>query len=263
MSGAVVAAPPGYTRTQVGDATIIARDDAVDGVCNAFAGVRTLHCWAATVPGARAYRGRATAWGARLPGTSLDVVVRHSRHGGLLAPITGDRFRWPSRAPWELEASQRLLAAGVPTPTLVAYALYPAELGFCRADVATARLPEGQDFPALWSGADADLRERAMAATAALVRLLSRGGALHEDLNVKNVYLAQTSGGLTAYALDVDRVRFDVSDAAARNLARLTRSMRKAREQFGLALDDATIDGFARLARDAAAPLPASPGSAP
>lgn len=263
MSGAVVAAPPGYTRTQVGDATVVARNDAVDGVCEAFKGVRTLHCWAATLPGARAYQGRATAWGARLPGTTLDVVVRHSRHGGLLAPITGDRFRWPSRAPWELEASLRLLAAGVPTPALVAYALYPAGLGFCRADVATLRLPEGQDFPALWRAADAGTREDALAATAALVRLLARADALHEDLNVKNVYLAQTSGGLTAYALDVDRVRFGVSDASARTVARLTRSMRKAREQFGLALDDATIDGFARVARGETAPAPASPGSAP
>jgi hypothetical protein len=226
---------------EVRDASVIARHDAVYGVQDALEKTRTLHCWAATVPGAKAFQGRATAWGTTLPRGGPAVVVRHARHGGLFAAITGDRFLWPGRAPWELEVSERLRAAGVPTPAVVAYALYPAGPGFCRCDVATARLPEGADFPALWKESNAAQRDAMLTATAALVRALGLVNAHHEDLNAKNIYLAHEGRGLRAYALDVDRVRFlPAGDkrAAALNLARLTHSLKKSRQQFGLVVSD-------------------------
>jgi hypothetical protein len=37
---------------------------------------------AVDVPDATPFQGRATAWGVRLPGASIDVVVRHARRGG-------------------------------------------------------------------------------------------------------------------------------------------------------------------------------------
>lgn len=255
MSAARLVAPPGYTRFMVRDATVVARNDVVDGITEAMRGVRTLHCWAATVPGARAYHGRATAWGTRLPITDMEVVVRHAQHGGALAALTGDRFLMPSRAPWELEVSLRLGAAGVPTPELVAYALYPAGPGLCRVDVVTRRLPDGGDFPAVWATADAAARDGMLAATATLVRALGASGAHHADLNVKNVYLARDGEGWRAYALDVDRVRFlPAGDDRARQLtlARLVRSLEKSRTQYGLAIDDTTIATLTRLAGNAA-----------
>lgn len=244
MSDAGPQAPAGYTRLVVRDTTVIVRHDAVAGVQDALRETRTLHCWAATVPGAKAFQGRATAWGTTLPRGGPAVVVRHARHGGLLAALTGDRFLWPGRAPWELEVSERLRAAGVPTPAVVAYALYPAGPGFCRCDVATARLPEGADFPHAWAEADGDDRESMLTATAALVRALGLVGAHHEDLNAKNVYLAREGRGWRAYALDVDRVRFlrpGDGRAAALNLARLLRSLRKGRERAGLAITDGQL----------------------
>jgi hypothetical protein len=245
------AAPPGYTRFSVRDATVVARQDLADGIRDAMREVRTLHCWASTVPGAKAYHGRATAWGARLPGTALDVVVRHGQHGGLLAPLTGDRFVWPGRAPWELEVSERLRAAGVPTPRIAAYALYPAGPLFCRSDVASERLPAGGDLPALWRDADDTGREALLTATARLVRQLGQAQAHHEDLNAKNVYLSRAGGTWTAYALDVDRVRFLApGDASAteRNVARLTRSLLKGRVQFGLTVTEAQLRSLAAQA---------------
>jgi len=241
VSDAGPQAPPGYTRVVVRDATVIARHDAVAGVQEALKETRTLHCWAATVPGAKAFQGRATAWGTTLPRGGPAVVVRHARHGGLLAALTGDRFLWPGRAPWELEASERLRAAGVPTPAVVAYVLYPAGPGFCRCDVATARLPEGADFPQAWNEARADERDAMLTATAALVRALGLVAAQHEDLNAKNVYLTREGRGWRAFALDVDRVRFlpaGDTRATALNLARLMRSLRKGRERSGLAISD-------------------------
>lgn len=244
MSDAGPSAPPGYARFTVRDATVIARHDAVAGLEDALQETRTLHCWAATVPGAKAFQGRATAWGTTLPRGGPAVVVRHARHGGFFAAITGDRFLWPSRAPWELEASERLRAAGVPTPAVVAYVLYPAGPGFCRCDVATARLPEGGDFPQLWRDAAADAQDAMLTAVAALVRALALVNAQHEDLNAKNIYLAREGRGWQAFALDVDRVRFlptGDTRAAALNLARLTRSLRKSRERFGLEISDEQI----------------------
>lgn len=254
MSGARLVAPPGYTRFALRDAIVVARDDVADGIAEAMRDVRTLHCWAATVPGARAYHGRATVWGTRLPISGMEIVVRHAQHGGALAALTGDLFLTPSRAPWELEVSLRLRAAGVMTPELVAYVLYPAGPGLCRVDVATRRLPDGGDFPAVWTGADASAREGMLAATATLVKALGAAGAHHADLNVKNVYLAGEGPSWRAYALDVDRVRFfPAGDHRARQLtlARLVRSMEKSRTQFGLSIDETTIATLTRLAGSA------------
>jgi 3-deoxy-D-manno-octulosonic acid kinase len=255
VSGARLVAPPGYTRFALRDATVVARDDAVEGVKEALKDVRTLHCWAATVPGARAYHGRATVWGTRLPIAGHEIVVRHAQHGGMLAVFTGDRFVAPGRAPWELEVSLRLRAAGVRTPEVIAYVVYPAGPGLCRIDVATRRLPDGGDFPALWATADEPTRERMLAATAALVQALGAAGAHHEDLNVKNVYLSRGGGDWLAYALDVDRVRFlPPGDDRARQLtlARLVRSMEKSRTQFNLKIADADIAMLTRLVGSAA-----------
>lgn len=251
MSEAGPAAPPGYTRLVVRDATVVARHDAVAGVEDALRETRTLHGWASTVPSAKAFQGRATAWGTTLPRGGPAVVVRHARHGGFFAALTGDRFLWPGRAPWELEASERLRAAGVPTPAVVAYALYPAGPGFCRCDVATARLPEGGDLPLLWAEADAASRDAMLTATAALVRALGLVQAFHEDLNAKNIYLVREGQGWRAYALDVDRVRFLATGderAAELNLARLLRSLRKSRQQFGLSVTDEQLQTLARRA---------------
>ncbi len=241
MSEAIPAAPSGYTRLVVRDATVVARHDAVAGVEDALRETRTLHGWASTVPSAKAFQGRATAWGTTLPRGGPAVVVRHARHGGWLAALTGDRFLWPGRAPWELEVSERLRAAGIPTPEVVAYALYPAGPGFCRCDVATAHLPDGGDLPMLWLNADAASRDAMLTATAALVRALGLVNAHHEDLNAKNVYLVREGQGWRAYALDVDRVRFlSTGDgrATALNLTRVTRSLVKGRQQFGLVVSD-------------------------
>jgi hypothetical protein len=250
-SKGAVAAPPGYTRFESRDATVIARNDAVDGVRAALHDVRTLHCWASTLPGAKAFQGRATAWGARLPRTSLDVVVRHAHHGGLLAALTGDRFVWPGRAPWELEVSERLREAGVPTPALIAYALYPAGPLFCRCDVATKRLPDGADFPEMWTEADASERAALLEATASLLRAMSAVRAHHPDLNAKNIYLARDGNTFRAFVLDVDRIAFlraGDTNAGPRNIARLTRSLRKFRTKHRLPVREDEIAALGRMA---------------
>ncbi|MFI5233892.1 MAG: lipopolysaccharide kinase InaA family protein [Gemmatimonadales bacterium] len=226
-------APPGYESFLVGRAQVVAQAALAGDVRAAMAGA-TLHEWAARQPGAQAMQGRATAWATRFSG-GTEVVVRHSRHGGLLAPITGDLFLAPTRAPRELAAALRLAAAGVPTPKVLAYALYPAMGPFARADVATALL-RGIALPEAWPVTlTVDESWLLVEAIATLLAALRQAGAHHPDLNVRNVLILDRPDAPAAAVLDVDRVVFGApgdSGLAAQNLRRLLRSMAKAHVGF-------------------------------
>lgn len=255
MNTSAVVAPSGYERFSAGDTIVVARVAAAPGLRAAMSSAPSLHAWAASVPGAVPFEGRETAWGVRLPGAAIDVVVRHGRHGGVLASVRGDRFVWPGRAPWELETSLRLQDAGVRTPDVVAYALYAAGPGFCRCDVATRRLPEGAVFPAAWKEATEATRDALMVAVGVLLRDLRAAGAQHADLNAKNLYVAHEGSRWDAWVLDVDRVRFRApndAEVGAQNLARLERSLRKLRDRSALALSDAALAQLADVAESRA-----------
>jgi hypothetical protein len=209
----------------------------------------SLYAYAAKHASRREMRGRAAAYAVPLP-DGTRVVVRHSRHGGMLAPMTGDRFLAPTRAPRELETSLRLVAAGVATPDVIAYAVYPAGGPFRRSDIATREVEHGRDLVAVLGDANArrdfpDVYD----ATARLLRTLARAGARHPDLNAANVLLVRPNdGACRAYVLDVDRVVFGTpSDAtiATANLARLTRSLRKLRSLGRIAISDAELGALA------------------
>ena len=225
---AVPRVPDGYEAFEVGGARVTARHAAAAAVRIVMRNA-TLHEWAAQQPGAEAMAGRATAWATTLPG-GMDVVVRHSRHGGLLAPLTGDLFLRPTRARRELSAALRLTANGVHTADIVAYAVYPVAGLFARADVATSRL-RGRALPEAWAAAADDAARGALVqAVAALLAALSRADAHHPDLNVSNILILDGPDRPVAAVLDVDRVEFrDLERLAVgpRNLRRLLRSIEK------------------------------------
>jgi tRNA A-37 threonylcarbamoyl transferase component Bud32 len=251
-------APPGYTREWLdGDRELVVLRTAIAPVREAMRD-GTLYDFAAHAPGPRAMRGRGTAYAVELPDGGPRVVIRHSRHGGLLAGITGDRFVAPTRAPRELRTVLRLTRLGVPTPELVAYATYPAGGVLRRADIATKEIAGGRDLGALLADtAPGTEREASWRAVARLVARMSDAGVRHPDLNAGNVLLApDDNGDVDAWLLDVDRVWFDrageprVLDA---NLRRLLRSARKWRDHRGAQVDEAELHALARDARDAAA----------
>jgi hypothetical protein len=200
--------------------------------------------------------GRGVNYGVTLPAginpdESTAVVVRRNRHGGLFRSITGELFLPPTRAPLELANSLRLASAGVNTPQVIAYAIYPACLNFVRCDVVTRRLPAGGDLPDVWREADSSAREALLAAVSHLLKHLAEAGAWHADLNLKNIYIAVQGSSITPYVLDVDRVSFpDRSDIANRNFTRLARSARKWRTKWGLDFDENTIDRLAANYRE-------------
>src|SRR5690606_16154026 len=158
---------------------------------------QTLHAWAAHQPARRALHGRGVAWAVALPG-GTNVVVRHSRHGGALAGLTGDRFLAPTRAPHELSVSLWLQSSGVHTPTMIAYATYPAGPLLRRSDVVTAEVPGARDLGSVCMEGGAEL-DAALDSTGILLDSLARAGAHHPDLNVKNVLLADGGAAFTAW----------------------------------------------------------------
>jgi 3-deoxy-D-manno-octulosonic acid kinase len=217
----------------------------------------TLYAYAAHHESARPLSGRGVAFAVPLPNGER-VVVRHNRHGGLLAPLTGDRFVAPTRAPYELAVSLRLTKCGVPTPEIVAYAVYDAGPLLRRSDVASREVRDSVDLAAILTTEDAAKRRAALDATATLISLLSACGARHHDLNVKNVLLARVSSpnnspsAPRAYVLDVDRVEFGRpgdSRVTERNLARFVRSARKWRELYGARVDDGELARLAAAVR--------------
>jgi 3-deoxy-D-manno-octulosonic acid kinase len=81
-------------------------------------------------------------------------------------------------------------------------------------------------------------------------------GVIHPDLNVKNILLARNARGeLDAMMIDVDTIAWDEHRAQRAtmqaNVARLTRSMRKWRRQFGCDITDHDLDKFTRVAMSA------------
>jgi len=229
--------PQGYVAVRAGGAHGIVRAGDAAALASVLA-TGSLYDFAARHPHRRALMGRAAAFA--IPLGSTPVVVRHNRHGGLLAPLTGDRFLAPTRAPYELATSLRLQRAAVRTPEVVAIVRYPAGGPLERADVATREIAGAVDLAAaLVHGAFE--RGALAAATGTLLRTLAVARAHHEDLNIKNVLVRREGDFVVAFALDVDRVVFDRTDPAgihARNLARLERSARKWAGRIGPGVED-------------------------
>ncbi len=237
------ALPAGYVRVTSGRCAAVthveheadARAMLVDG---------TLYEAAARNLAARPLAGRGLAYAIALPVSGTRAVVRHNRHGGLLAPLTRDLFLPPTRAPYELATARRLAHAGVATPDVLMYGITPAFGLWRRADVVTREVEGGRDLSHyMLPGEREGARREAWRATRVLVHALNAAGARHHDLNVKNILLAPASSpaGLEAWVLDVDRVTFNESHAGrvrAGNAARLLRSARKWRDQHGAVLDE-------------------------
>ena len=246
-SRAAASPPPGYAETRVGGAAAVALTSLVPVIAEILA-LGTLYDYAATHRDRRARAGRAPVFIVPLRGRERPVVVRHSWHGGVLAPITGDRFIAPTRAPYELAISLRLIALGVATPRIVAYAVYPAGPLMRRSDVVTDEIPDSADLAAVLSGASTVVtRDAAVRATEDLLAAIAQAGVRHPDLNLKNILIAGTGGGAAmAFLLDVDRVAIDPARAraAAANAARLTRSALKWRARHGAPITDAEIASF-------------------
>ena len=233
---------PGYERLTSPRARGIALENC-RGVLESILANETVYDFAARQPYARKFAGRATVYAIELPGGCGPAVVRRSMRGGLLAGLNTDLFLPPTRAVRELITSLRLRSAGVATPEVIAFAIYHVGAIFRRSDVITREI-DGKDLGSILAAdSSAESRSESLEAAAVLVASLSRAGAHHPDLNLRNILVA---GGV-AYILDVDRIRFHVPGdpiVLRANIERLERSLRKRRELDGLTIEDLEIAGL-------------------
>jgi hypothetical protein len=160
--------------------------------------------------------------------------------GGWLSSLNTDLFLPPTRALRELVASIRLRSAGVATPEVIAFAVYPVGAIFRRSDVLTREI-QGEDLGSILATVPSEERRQvALETTAALVASLSIAGAHHSDLNLRNILVS----GDVAHILDLDRIRFHVPGdpiVLSANIARLKRSLRKRRDVDKLPIDESEI----------------------
>jgi hypothetical protein len=253
-------APPGYERLRRPGVDAIARATIAGAVGEALS-AGSLYDYAAHHPEARPLRGRGVAYAVPLPDGATRVVVRRSRHGGWLAPLTGEIFLSPTRAPHELEVSLRLARDGVPTPEVVAYSTYEVAPLLRRADVATREVSGAADMVQTLQreSGPAAVRDIVRAVARLLARMAS-AGVRHPDLNVRNVLISRDeNGNREAWLLDVDRVWFDTPRhprVMEANFSRFARSVRKLREREGLPVGDGEMALLAALAREEEEALP-------
>jgi tRNA A-37 threonylcarbamoyl transferase component Bud32 len=242
--------PPGFVRFRVNRSEVTCVVSVADALRDVL-GADTLYEFAARQPDARPLTGRGVVYALSLPHANERVVVRRNRHGGLLGQIRGDLFLPPTRAPRELNISERLRQHGVPTPQMLGYVLYDAPAGLLRADVMTREVANAIDLSTPLQSPDAAERVRALSGTAQLVTALSNMGARHRDLNVKNVLLGIEDLTLRVMVLDVDRVTFPTGsvDVLEQNLARLLRSARKWQQHHGARVTEPELAEFAALVR--------------
>jgi hypothetical protein len=156
----------------------------------------------------------------------------------------GERYarRGEARPLIELRASVEARARGVPTPAVVAGALYPAGL-FYRADIATELIPEGHSLAdRLWGpGPPAGGAADALARAGRLTRALEDAGVLHADLNARNVLVGAGADLPAAHVVDLDRCRVLPLGAHPRRgpmRRRLERSLRKLGGRHGQPLTE-------------------------
>lgn len=242
--------PPieGFTLVDHPGAQVLARREVVPWVRYLLEGGETLHGAAGRHRDGFQLPGRAPVWvipgeaptGAPTPGPAREIrwAVRHFTRGGRILPrVLGDRFLrlGEPRPVYEARVSQGLRARGIPTPRVVAAAVYRAGR-FYRADLVTVFVPDSENlaetlFDVRRKGAGgASERLDALKAAGTLLRAMAREGLQHGDLNAGNIVLQWTGASPSAHILDLDRARLLPQGTEARVLPmfrRLTRSIRK------------------------------------
>jgi 3-deoxy-D-manno-octulosonic acid kinase len=176
-------------------------------------------------------------------------VVRPYRRGGAVAgPLLGDRHLrlGVPRPVAEARASGEVALRGIPTPRVLAGALYPRG-PFYRADIVTEYIPASRALgDALFAGEDD--RSTLLEEAGLLVGRLARAGVEHADLNARNILMAGEGSAPVALLLDLDRCRVYARTPLPphRMLARLERSLRKIAAQKDSSLDPEDWDALRR-----------------
>jgi 3-deoxy-D-manno-octulosonic acid kinase len=241
--------PAGYEEREDGGVHVVARADALQYVLNAVREDGSLYAHALQHASSQLAGGRAPV--AVLARGAEEWAVKHYWRGGAVSWLVRDRYvRWgPPRPLKELRVQSILRARGVDTPQLVAAVVYEQGMWY-RGDVATLVVPGALDLGALtlgperWPQAE---RERAWFAAGKLLHRFFMTGAVHADLNMRNVIVQRET--VTAYLLDLDRCQIGErmkGGAVAGMLARFHRSRRKLERVHGVSVSATELAALKR-----------------
>lgn len=249
MSGATLSdpfPPADYVRWRHDPHDVVAWRPVADAAREALESAPSLNAWATERSERTIAAGRGELHVAPLG--PVRAAVRHYRRGGWMAPLLGDRYLdRPPRAFAELSTSEALRAAGVATPRVLVAAVTDAGIGY-RADLATRWLEGGHDLVGLLRpGAyPPETRARALGVAGREVGRAHAAGLDHPDLNVANLFLHHDGSAWSAALLDLDRARVRAPEPARseRNLARLRRSIDKAKRAGRISWTEADESAF-------------------
>lgn len=255
--------PDGYQEIDSGKARAFAVQAAVPWLRTVLAAGTTLHRWGQEGASGTSLAGRGEVFSVSAPVPGPEDrerwVVRHYYRGGAVAaPLLGDRYLavGQPRPLRELLAAHHARTRGIPTPAVVAGAVYRTGLWY-RADLVTEQIPDATDLAEVLWGENARgvSVEGALVGAGALVRRLEQAGMLHPDLNAKNLVVTGTGEDPHLHLVDLDGCcardpGVPVPTFSMR--ARLERSLRKFENRTGRKLSSrawsALRSGFAAKA---------------
>ncbi len=180
-------------------------------------------------------------------------AIRHYARGGRFVPtLLGDRYIRSGRVrPYhEVVASEAARERGIPTPRVVAAAMYPAGI-FYRADLVTTFVSNASDlvealFDTSRKGAGgAAERLDALRAAGELVRRMAAAGLRHRDIHARNILLKWKGATPMPHLLDLDRCEVrpkGVPLSPTSMHQRLRRSLRKWEYRTGIHISDKEWD---------------------
>jgi 3-deoxy-D-manno-octulosonic acid kinase len=241
----------------IGGAEVLALDDSVAFARQAIEAAGSIYDFAARHPEAESMRGRQTIF--IIPGPRQDRwVVRRLSHGGLLAPVTGDRFlRLGTPRPFnELELSRALAELGVPTPQVVAAVVYRSGPTY-RGEVAREEITNAMDLAACLFGDsafDESKRCEALAAAGLAIGSAHRVGLIHSDLNLRNVLVQWSDRSPLAYILDIEKSSIAPGLMRLKRgqmMRRFQRSALKFESQTGKRVNEVEWDAFVSAYKEA------------
>ena len=181
-------------------------------------------------------------------GTERWVVRRFARGGRLLPTLLGDRYLavGTPRPVHEAAISEEARRRGIPTPTVVAAAVYSAGI-FYRGDLVTELVSNATDltealFDTRRKGIGGAVeRLDSLRVSGGLIRTLAGAGFQHGDLHAGNILLQWEGVSPNAFILDLGRSRLLPDGTKADPgpmVRRLRRSLRKWEGRTGLRLSN-------------------------
>lgn len=234
---------PGFRRVDTANAVFVAHADFE-------AGLRALGFPDREAVEARlahtASSGRSATAAVALPDRPERIHLRPMRHGGLLAPLWGERIASMARPLQELRVTETLRARGAPVPRVAAAVGWPAA-PLWRAVLGTVHVERSRDGVA-WLAAGPPPEEIAAVAAAAgrAVRAFHEAGGRHADLHLKNLLVDADE---RVWVIDLDKARAGDPPSPRRRMAELVRLYRSllkrgVRAQVGEAGRDAFFTAY-------------------